>query len=177
MTIPGIPDHPLVRVIEQDDTAAHYLERCYDVAQWSPDPSTKNGAVIVTRHGAMYPNGWNTPHHNLGERDLSDREQKLIYTEHAERVAIFRAACHGIELQDATMYCPWFACIECARAILFAGIERVVGHKQRMELTPERWADQVATANRMLVQGGVALDFYDGVLDVETLVNGEMVSL
>jgi dCMP deaminase len=48
--------------------------------------------------------------------------------EHAERDAIYKAAFVGMQTEGATLYVPWFACADCARAIIAAGITRVVGN-------------------------------------------------
>lgn len=45
---------------------------------------------------------------------------------HAEIVAITSAARRGIPVQDATLYCTTMPCHECTRAIVAAGIRRVV---------------------------------------------------
>ena len=74
-----------------------------------------------------------------------DRPLKYQYLEHAERLCMYRAASADNELssEGATLYCPWFACIDCARAIICAGVKECVGVKGVMELTPERWAASI----------------------------------
>lgn len=53
-------------------------------------------------------------------------ERRYTHIEHAERSAIFVAAANGFELDGATMYCTRFPCSDCARAIVFSGINRFV---------------------------------------------------
>jgi dCMP deaminase len=45
---------------------------------------------------------------------------------HAEENAIAQAACHGIALRGATLYCTLSPCLTCARMIVNAGIRAVV---------------------------------------------------
>jgi deoxycytidylate deaminase len=156
------------------------LWAAYNAAKESPDPSTQNGAVIplhhqddvtinVIAHCNTFPDGVAvTP-----ER-LADRNTKLAYIEHAERNAILLAAKHGFALNGAIMYVPWFACDECGRAIIQAGIKKVVGHKQMFDKTPERWKASIAHAHAMLTEAGVEMELIDAKIDGPTLrFNGE----
>lgn len=45
---------------------------------------------------------------------------------HAEENAIAQAACHGIAVRDATVYCTLSPCLLCAKMIINAGIREVV---------------------------------------------------
>ena len=49
-----------------------------------------------------------------------------IRTIHAELNAILQCALHGIETKDATLYVMYNPCYYCAKAIIEAGIKRVV---------------------------------------------------
>jgi dCMP deaminase len=55
--------------------------------------------------------------------------QNCIRTTHAEMNAIVQAALHGVSLEGATLYSRMEPCIECAKAIISAGIVRVVCEK------------------------------------------------
>jgi dCMP deaminase len=44
--------------------------------------------------------------------------------------AIIQAALHGISTNGATLYCKMEPCLDCAKAIISAGIKRVVCEKQ-----------------------------------------------
>lgn len=58
------------------------------------------------------------------------KTQNCIRTTHAEMNAIIQAALHGVSLKDATLYCRMSPCWDCAKAIISAGIKRVVCEKQ-----------------------------------------------
>jgi dCMP deaminase len=49
-----------------------------------------------------------------------------IRTTHAEMNAIVQAALHGVSLNGSTLYCRMEPCLDCAKAIISAGIKRVV---------------------------------------------------
>jgi len=59
--------------------------------------------------------------------------------EHAERNAIYNAARHGTQMEGCTLYVELLPCMDCARAIVQAGIREVVvdGHRVR-----EYWSEQ-----------------------------------
>ena len=142
----------------------------YDVLKAStdsPDPSTQNAAALYNddaEHVAgpflnAFPDGVrSTP-----ER-WESRPDKYYFVEHAERAAIIGAARYGICTHGLTLVCPFFACADCARAILGAGIKRVVGLP--LVNVNERWVDSCNTGNIILKEGGVeviTLDTYFGI--------------
>lgn len=55
--------------------------------------------------------------------------QNCIRTTHAEMNAIIQAALHGIPTNGSTLYCKMEPCLDCAKAIISAGIKRVVCEK------------------------------------------------
>jgi dCMP deaminase len=139
-------------------TDAEWLREAYRAASFGTDPSTWNGAAIVT------PDGKTTVARNslpFGVEETPERwERPLKYSvvEHAERNAIFFAAYHGMSTRGATMYCPWSACAECARAIIQSGIVRLVGHKSPLHDARPEWAASLAIADEMLREAGVQVD-------------------
>ncbi len=69
--------------------------------------------------------------------------QNCIRTTHAEMNAIVQAAFHGVSLKDSTLYCRMAPCWDCAKAIISAGIKRVVCDKRYKddELTVQAFKD------------------------------------
>ncbi len=106
-----------------------------------------------------------------------ERPAKYAYMEHAERGAIYRAARIGTPTAGATLYCPWFACVDCARAIIVAGIREVVGHVLPRSKTPERWRESIATAEGMLREARVGMRWLAEPLGVTIRFDGEEMSL
>lgn len=139
-----------------DDTNFH--EPLSRVTERSKDTRAKVGALIV-RNGHLvisacneFPEGVE----DLGERRI--RPAKYLFTEHAERNAILLAARYGHSCQGTVMYQKWFPCADCARAIIQAGIVRLVC--QRPNLQDPRWGESFQASLAMLIEAGVHIDFY-----------------
>lgn len=130
-------------------------DACLYAVRNSHDPDTQNGAVLVTNAGTIYaancvPPGVARPEHRL------ERPFKYDFIEHAERAAIYKAAAVGAATGGATLYCPWFACTDCARAIIASGIREVVGLIALRNATPARWLLNVELAEKMLEEACVS---------------------
>ncbi len=173
---PACSEESLQTLIQEEiQEAEAYLILAYALAAQSRDTSNQNGAIILWDEWVVGKGFNDLP---KGVRDLPERHErplKYSYFRHAERAAIYRAAREGNPTQGAVMYCPWFACADCAIGIIESGITRVVGHKERMEQTPERWLDSIAQAFQMLTEAGVHTEFYSGRLGATPiLVNSEL---
>lgn len=72
-----------------------------------------------------------------------------LRTIHSEINAILQAARMGIPLEGATLYCSMEPCLNCAKAIIQAGITRVVAEKQYQA---------AEDAREFLAAAGVRLD-------------------
>ena len=83
----------------------------------------------------------------------------LSWTEHAERNAIYNAARLGISLAGCTCYVNWFPCIDCARAIIQAGIVRLVGLEP--DRTDVKWGADFEFAINLFEEVGVELTLVD----------------
>lgn len=152
------------------------LQQAYDQARQSPDPSNQNGGIAADDNGFVYGRGYNgfTTGIIPTAEQLNDRDWKLSHIEHAERATIFDVASWR-DTSDLILVCPWFACDACARAIVMCRIRKVIGHKQRMDTTPERWRASVDAGLNILRSGGVELRFVDHVFNVEPIrVNGQL---
>lgn len=148
-------------------TWADYLAIAYFEAEnWSPDPSTKNGALIIDDDGKILTAGVNRfPDRVIESAERWESQTKLIYVEHAERNAIFAAAAMGIKTEGMTMVCPWFACCDCARAIIAAKIRRVVGHQDIIDFAlanNPRWNESIKHANQMLDEARIERIYHKG---------------
>ena len=73
------------------------------------------------------------------------------------------------------MYCPWFACTDCARAIIQSGISAVVGHKEFYEHTNERWTESTNIGMDMLKEAKVLTRLWSGKIgnNMSIRVNGD----
>lgn len=76
-----------------------------------------------------------------------------------KRNAIYNAARFGVSLNGATCYVNWFPCIDCARAIVQAGIMRLVGLEP--DRTDKRWGAEFVFALDMFAEVGLELALFD----------------
>lgn len=173
-------------------TDREYLVMAYYEAVKSPDPSTQNGAVIPyskyvpSQDNVSY--GCDSSYHlevksytsfPNGVKRTEDRLQRPIkysYVEHAERNVIFEAAKIGIGLQGKTMYVPWTACAECARAIICSGIKKVVCHQRMMDQTPDHWKESIKHAFIMFEEAEIEIVRFTKELPEapKVLINGKL---
>jgi deoxycytidylate deaminase len=91
-----------------------------------------------------------------------DGKPKYDYIEHAERAVIYRCAFKGLTTLNTTMYCPFIACPDCARAIVMSGIKAVVGHKTIWDMVPERWQEKCRLGIDILEMSGVEVLMFEG---------------
>jgi dCMP deaminase len=129
---------------------SRFLELARFVGQWSKDRSHKVGCVIVGPSREIRAIGYNGFPRGADDspEERHQRPTKYLWTEHAERNAIFQAARVGIAIQGCTMYLPWFPCMDCARAIVQSGIGRLVAIRPDSE-DPE-WGQQFRAALELL---------------------------
>ncbi len=160
-----------------DEMKKVYLRRCYTYAKkHSPDPSTQNGACLIAPNAGIVSFGANVfPRGVQYTPERQERPLKYTFVAHAETNAIFAAARKGVRTEGLLMVCPWFACAECGKAIIQAGIVKVIGHKKIFDNTPERWKESIAAAFTMFEEAGVVTELVEGDLGGDTIrLNGEI---
>jgi dCMP deaminase len=139
-------------------------QRFYDLAayisDWSKDPSTKVGAVVVDPNTKrIVSTGFNG--FPFGVEDtaarLENREVKYEMVVHAETNALIFAGPHA---QGCTLYVtPLPPCARCAVVIIQAGITRVVSPKPDMSKEP--WATQSRISEQMFNEAGIEIEYVD----------------
>jgi len=114
------------------DWNQRFVDLANHVAQWSKDPSTKVGAVIVNDRHQVLGMGYNG--FPRGVLDCTERYNtrsiKLLFVAHAERNALDNA--FG-DVKGATLYSTLFPCTDCAKGIIQRGIKTVVTHQPSEE--------------------------------------------
>tara|TARA_B100001093_G_scaffold101433_2_gene93607 strand:+ start:49088 stop:49531 length:444 start_codon:yes stop_codon:yes gene_type:complete len=138
-----------------DKWDVRFLELAKHISEWSKDPSTKVGCVVVGEDREIRSTGFNGfPRGISDDMDrLTDREQKYPLICHAEENAIMHAARIGISLKGSTAFVTWPPCSRCARSLIQAGVKEVV--YPAPENIPERWLDDFTTSNGMLNEAGI----------------------
>ena len=113
---------------------AYYLQICSVVATRSKDPNTQLGCVIIGPAHEIRSTGYNSFPRGIRD-DVPERlvrPAKYLWIEHAERNAICNAARAGTATERCTLYVEIMPCMDCARAIVQAGIVEVVISAERM---------------------------------------------
>lgn len=136
-----------------------FLKIAEDVAEWSKDPSTQVGAVIVGNQKQILSQGFNGFARGIMDypQRYENRELKYKYIVHAEANAIYNAIHNGASTLGSTIYVHGLpVCHECAKAIIQAGIKKVVYNT----LPDERWKDSASFAINMMCEAGVIVEFH-----------------
>ena len=69
---------------------------------------------------------------------------------------------------------PWVPCKPCAEEIIFRGLKTIIGHKELIEKTPDRWHQSTSEAIQFLKNNRVNIFMYSGKISgVESMFNGE----
>ena len=136
-----------------------FMELAFLVASWSKDPSTKTGAVVVGPDKEIRATGYNGPVRGVDDdvQERFERPVKYDFFEHAERNALYNACLTGVSLKGCVMYATHAPCVDCARAIIQAGIKTVVTNKIVIdETTPKNtWRDKLLYSAQMFKEAGV----------------------
>jgi len=103
------------------------MERAHSLANWSKDPSTKVGCVVVSAQHAVA-EGYNGFPRGADDNPIlyRDRAQKYERIVHAEANAVAFAARYGIELQGSRAYVTFPTCPICAGLLIQVGITSIV---------------------------------------------------
>lgn len=156
-----------------DDRSA--LAISYHAARLSPDPRTQVGAYLLNEVDGSYRGSIG---HNFGVRgvviDWDDPHSKDHYVHHAEESAIHGAAVHGIKTWGATLYCPWSACLRCARTIVGSKVQRIVGHRDLMRFSAgvnPKWTATIAESLELLANAGVLCDWIEGPVKARPILH------
>ncbi len=122
-----------------------------EVADWSKDPDERVGCLVVSPDRRSWTGGYNgfpVSVHDTAHR-LGDRDIKNELSVHAELNAIYNAR---RDLTGWTLYVTKAPCMECAKAIIQAGIARVVCPPIRGSSS---WAVIQERAQSLLLEAGV----------------------
>lgn len=174
--------NPYVPILIKRAKAIKYYKLTQYMANlFSKDPSTKVGALF------MYPDslqilsmGYNGMPRKIDETisERWERPQKYKWTEHAERNAIYNAACSGTPLRNSICVSTHFPCADCARGIIQSGCKMVISHdiKEFESDNPEaaaRWKSDCDLSVEMLTEAGIQMmlikkDELDEKTDIQT---------
>jgi dCMP deaminase len=148
--------------VTQDEEKWHrrFLRLAAEIAEFSKDPSTKVGCILV-RDRRIISTGYNGFPRGISDSfdRLIDRDKKYEMTVHAEINAVTTAALHGVSTEGSTAYVTFQPCSRCAAVLINAGIKEV--YVTTDSLIPDRWLDNMVLAANLLKEAGILLETLD----------------
>ncbi len=136
-----------------------WVELAIAAANRSPGRPRKVGAVLILDSGRTLTACNDFP---TGVRDVEARHadsERLMWIEHAERNAIFAAARAGLSTAGATLVATYHPCVECARAIVQAGITTL--HTLAPNVADPIWGPGFGRSAEILAEGGVRVSYLE----------------
>ncbi len=132
-----------------------FLHLAGHISDWSKDPSTKVGCVVVGSDREIRSTGFNGFPRGIEDSSerLDDRNQKYPLICHAEENAIMHAARVGVSLKGCVAYVTWPPCTRCARSLIQAGVVEVV-FPENIDV-PERWVADFDMSMSMMKEAGL----------------------
>ena len=142
-----------------------FMGLAYARARFSKDTSTQVGAIIIGPSGEDRSSGYNGAPRGCRADESGDlrgttRPEKYFWFSHAELNAITNAARVGTPLSGCSIYVTHPPCMDCARAIVQAGIKRVIAVRPTAEFA-ERWAEHITRTKQLFAECGVLYSFID----------------
>lgn len=137
-----------------------FIELSKHIANWSKDKSIGTCAIIADEDNRIVSIGYNGFPTGCNDEvaERFERPAKYLYTEHAERNAVYNAARLGVVTKGCTMFLMWFPCADCARAIIQSGIKKLVCYKPDLD-TP-KWGEHFKVAIEMFNECNVEIEYY-----------------
>jgi len=136
----------------------------------SKDPSTNVGCIVVSQNNEVVSTGFNGFPRGVEDNvstvpERYERELKLMFTEHAERNAIYAAARRGVVLDGCRIYVEWNPCADCMRAIIQSGIREVILNGRSESFNNQelrkRWENHILCAESMAREAGVKIRIWN----------------
>lgn len=134
-----------------------FMAIAVQVSQWSKDPNKKVGCVIVSPDRREIVYGYNGfPRQIADDERLDNRDIKNEIMVHAEVNALLNAK---RDLENWALFVTSHPCVNCACAIIQAGIDEVVVPPISAS---SNWYEQHKKAEALLKEAGVSVVTYPG---------------
>ena len=132
-----------------------FLTLAIGVSDWSKDPNTKVGCIIVDNDNNILCTGYNGFPRGVVDSSprLQDRDLKLQIIIHAEANAV--AVGGRSRLMGATAYITRPPCSQCAGLLIQAGIKRIVWLRIDGET---KWQANMELARIILKEAGIEIE-------------------
>lgn len=131
-----------------------FLKLAQHVSDWSKDPSTKVGAVVVDKDNRIVSIGYNGfPKGVQDDERLEDRDIKYSLILHAEENALLFSKQN---LKNCKIYTyPLFPCSRCCAKIIQCGITEIIALKN----DNSRWKDSIDLSIKICEEVGISYKF------------------
>lgn len=167
MSPPDIPNRTSSNLPNQTEIDLHFMAIALEERSQSDDPKAQivaqsGVAAIIVKNGLELSRSANVLPPRLAaamartNQSIADKDRYFLI-EHAERAALFKAWQAGVNTAGATMYCTRFPCSDCARAVAWAGIKRLV--LPTGFAGEQHWIEAQRAALRILRQSGVTVRY------------------
>lgn len=141
-----------------------YMAVATAISQLSKDQSTQVGALVVGKGGEFIASGWNGAPRGCSADEPGDvrgaRPEKYFWYSHAELNAITNAARVGTPMAGSSLVVTHFPCMDCARAIVQAGVVEVVTTVPTSDFL-SRWGEHFIRAKGLFDECGVKVRYAD----------------
>jgi dCMP deaminase len=141
----------------------YFINIAEQVKLKSKDNNTKIGVVLVGKNNEIVSTGYNSFPRGINDAvvERQEKPEKYFWFEHAERNCIYNAARIGVSTLGTTMYMTCgISCADCARAIISAGVEKIVLRGGKGAMSP-KWQESAERSNQMFKEAGIIVEFFD----------------
>jgi len=136
---------------EVTDWDFKFLKLAQHISNWSKDPSTKVGAVVVDEDNRIVSIGYNGfPKGIKDDERLENRDVKYSLILHAEENALLFSKQN---LKNCKIYTyPLFPCSRCCSKIIQCGIKEIIA----LENNNPRWKNSINLSVEMCEEVGIS---------------------
>ena len=150
----------LERLFKMLDTKwkKRFLKLSKEISEWSKDPSTKVGALIISEDKNIISTGYNGFPRDIEDTEerLNNRELKYKFILHAEMNCILNALYNGRSVKDCILFVHGLPpCSECTKSIIQAGIKKVITDSK----ATDNWKESLKLSLEMLKEANVEIEF------------------
>lgn len=141
----------------------YFINIAEQVKLKSKDKNTQIGVVLVGKNNEIVSTGYNSFPRGINDYvvERQEKPEKYFWFEHAERNCIYNAARIGVSTLGTTMYMTCgISCADCARAIISAGVEKIVLRSGKGAMSP-KWQESAERSNQMFKEAGIIVEFFD----------------
>lgn len=154
------------------DYDEYFLTMCYVVAMRSIDPSTKCGAVLVSKEHKILSTGYNGPiRGSVDEAIPLTRPEKYAHLLHAEENCLLAYNGSHQDLENATMYVTGAPCHKCLRMILQKGIRNIVYTDGNLAVMQDTTEHQICQLMKNYVRGNINIRIVKNLPDIVALLD------